>query len=107
MQQLRVEDLYVGLRVVVNGEVCDMRFENSSGTIVCVDTGEMFPYGIEFDHEFPAGHNCGGAGAEGRCRFGFEEDLENIFLMFSEEELDVSDEDILVLDGFLSAYAIK
>lgn len=74
---MRPEDCIVGTRVrcVSQFAWCD-ECVGLTGTIIQVRSYSHNDVLVEFDTEFPSGHDGEGLGAPGRCRYGSYVDLE-------------------------------
>lgn len=67
-----------GDRVVAVGKVDGIDLSGLEGTVVFVEAGSPYPYGVEFDEPICEGHSCYGVGKSGFCRFGKREDFRGI-----------------------------
>lgn len=64
-----------GDRVVAVGKVDGIDLCGLEGTVVFIEAGSPYPYGVEFDEPIHEGHSCYGVGKSGFCRFGKREDF--------------------------------
>lgn len=90
-------DVEIGMRVVVVNEFAGLNdLRNKEGTVIGFDSDDHDDYlavCVEFDEEFEDGHNCGGRGIYGRCRYGPAHQLEPVLeavtyeITFSYDEL--------------------
>lgn len=69
-----------------------------SGTVVDISDGRP-PIGVEFDEQFPFGHDCHGHGKLGKCYYGYSNEFE-----YEETETVIDPEETSMLDAFLSSY---
>lgn len=67
-----------GDRVVAVGKVDGIDLCGLEGTVVFIEAGSPYPYGVEFDEPICEGHSCYGVGKSGFCRFGKREDFRGI-----------------------------
>jgi hypothetical protein len=67
-----------GDRVVAIGMVDGIDLCGLEGTVVFIEAGSPYPYGVEFDEPIHEGHSCYGVGKSGFCRFGRREDFRGI-----------------------------
>ena len=72
------EVLHEGDRVVALGKVDGIDLGGLEGTVVFVEAGSPYPYGVEFDEPIHEGHSCYGVGKSGFCRFGKREDFRGL-----------------------------
>lgn len=71
-------ELHEGDRVVAIGKVDGIDLGGLEGTVVFVEAGSPYPYGVEFDEPICEGHSCYGVGKSGFCRFGKREDFRGL-----------------------------
>lgn len=94
----------IGDRVVAVGAVdCYDFLEGRHGTVVHIAGDTSINIGVEFDEPFPGGHDCGGHGHIGRCRYGNREAFE-FEEPYTIKDINPDQEETEQLDAFLSGY---
>ena len=64
----------IGDKVRVRQCLAGLNLKGKTGKVIAI--GKHYDYGIEFDEPVARGHNCGGTGKCGCCRWGYERELE-------------------------------
>ena len=89
----------VGDRVVAVSPVDgNSQLVGMAGTVIHISDMTP-PIGVEFDEMFVGGHDCGGRGRYGYCRYGFVKSFEAEAV-----EIDVDPEETALFDKFLASY---
>jgi hypothetical protein len=92
------ERFKMGDRVVAIDTIDGLSLKGMAGTIICIDHNSV---GIEFDDEFPDGHDCIG-GRYGYCRWCYvDSEIEH---EAEREDIVLDDESADNISIFLSSY---
>lgn len=94
----------IGDRIVALGDIDGQDMTGRTGTIVCVDNGRGYKYGIQFD-EHIHGHDCNGHGEFGYCRYSAPGD--ELMPMDTEMDTEINTEQSKELDAFILSYEVK
>ena len=105
----------IGDRVIATGKVDGLYLNNEYGTVVRLKH-TIFPkyvLGIEFDNLVPdgQGHDCGGWGRRGYCRWATSADLSKSIKLLpldpcDEKEILIGEEEAGIIDRFLSNFSV-
>ena len=102
MNESFVERYSIGDRIVVMDTLDYLNLAGREGTVVDIINGTMI--GIEFDEAFPGGHDCGGVGRDGYCRWCHDiSEIHHVAVEYY-KEIEPDIDEITVLNTFLSGF---
>lgn len=86
-----MHDFYVGDRVIAVAPVAEYdELIGKVGTVIGFFDGSYNPLAVEFDEEFPGGHDASGRGKPRRCRYGKCSQFE----LYEEDSFEINIEDL-------------